>query len=361
MRPVRELEGKRDRVAALLERRDLDALVLRRPGNVAWFSGGGRTHILATPETGVAALVVTRGGCEVVTAVNEAPRLRTEELHRLDALPRAAEWRVLPWDVPLDSALPAGPRVGCDGSLRDAVDVSGEVEALRRALLPEEVDRYRALGRLAAEALTDAALALSPSDTEHAAAARVSAALTERGLDPVVLLVAGESRVFEHRHPLPTAAPLGRLVMLVACARAGGLVASLTRFVSFGLLPDGYDRLLAVEAAFLDATVPGARVGDVYAAGAAAYADNGFPSDEATRHHQGGPAGYESRDHLATAACDEAVEPWQAFAWNPSSPGAKVEDTVLAAAAGSVEVLTVDPRWPTETVAGRARPRVLER
>ena len=335
----------------ILDPLGLDALVLRRPGNVAWFSGGGRTHILATPEVGVAALVVRHDGVEVVTAVNEAPRLRAEELGGL-----SAEWTVLPWSRPLDTALPRGDGVGCDGPLDGARDVAAEVEALRRSLSPEDVARYRAVGRDAAEAMTDAAAMLSPELSERGAAAAVGAELLARGLDPVVLLVAGESRVATHRHPLPTAAPLGGLVMLVACARGGGLIANLTRFVSFGsATPAGYDRLLAVEAAFLDATVPGARVGDVFAAGAAAYGD-----DEWTLHHQGGPTGYETRDYLATGETGARVEEQQAFAWNPSLPGHKVEDTVLATSDG-VEVLTVDERWPTVSVAGRDRPEILRR
>jgi Xaa-Pro aminopeptidase len=144
--------------------------------------------------------------------------------------------------------------------------------------------------------------------------------------------------------------------MLVACARRHGLIANLTRFVSFGALtPPEYDRLLAVEAAFLDATVPGARVGDVFAAGVAAYGD-----DEWTLHHQGGPTGYESRDYLATHDSDALVVENQAFAWNPSVPSLKVEDTVLATSSG-LEVLTVDARWPTTTVNGRERPNLLPR
>lgn len=340
-----------DRAVALLDANDLDALVLHRPGNVAWYSGGGRTHILATPDAGVAALVVTRDGVEVVTAVNEAPRLQAEELASLDAT-----WRVLPWDTDLAAALPAGPRTGTDGPLRDAVDMTAQIEAARRALFPSEVERYRAVARTAAQALTAAAAIVRPEMSEHAAAALVSGALLSRGLDPVVLLVAGESRVRVHRHPLPTAAPVGRLVMLVACARGGGLIANLTRYVSFGVATPEYDRLLAVERAFLDATVPGARVGDVLATGAAAYGKNGFAADEANRHHQGGPTGYETRDHLATERCDEPVEAMQAFAWNPSVPGLKVEDTVLATPTG-IEVLTADPEWP----ARHGRPDVLRR
>ena len=50
----------------------------------------------------------------------------------------------------------------------------------------------------------------------------------------------------------------------------------------------------------------------------------------------------------------------QAFAWNPTAPGAKVEDTVLVRADG-IEVLTVDPRWPTTSVGGLDRPVELDR
>ena len=50
----------------------------------------------------------------------------------------------------------------------------------------------------------------------------------------------------------------------------------------------------------------------------------------------------------------------QAFAWNPSAPSLKSEDTIVALEDG-VEVLTVDRRWPTATVDDLARPLVLER
>lgn len=337
---------KHARIVRLLDQRGLDGLVLRSPGNVAWYSDGGRGHI--TPETSVVSLVVRRDGVEVFTAVNEADRLRAEELPAL----ADARWTVLPWAADLAAALPTGPRYGTDA----------DAEPLRRSLLPAEVARYRAVAEAAAAAMTDAVLTLMPQHTEHAAAAALGGCLLARGLDPVVLLVAGGSRVGVHRHPLPTGAPLGDLVMLVACARGGGLIANLTRFVSFGRLRHAaeYGRLLQVEAAFLDATVPGARVGAAYAAGAAAYAAQRFPPDEAGRHHQGGPTGYETRDYLATPASSAAIEERQAFAWNPSVPYLKVEDTVLAASA-RLEVLTVDPRWPSVEVAGRRRPAVLER
>lgn len=152
--------------------------------------------------------------------------------------------------------------------------------------------------------------------------------------------------------------------MVVVCARRHGLFANLTRFVACRPLTpeqaDAQQRMLAVEAAFLDATRPGTPVRDTLAAGTAAYGANGFDPEEWRKHHQGGPTGYLSRDHLATPASDEPIEDAQAFAWNPSVPGLKVEDTVLATA-DAAEVLTLDPAWPAQEVAGRPRPLVLEK
>jgi Xaa-Pro aminopeptidase len=347
------------RLVRLLDDQDLDALVLRRPANVAWATLGARTYIDVSDEAGVGWLVVRRDEVRVVTSRIEADRLRTEEIAG-----DGPEWTVLDWYADPASAVPTGARVGTDGTLPGTRDVSAAIEAARRALLPEEIERYRALGRDTAQALTAACVACGPGDSEFAWAARVAEEVVRRGADPLVLLVAGQERVRRHRHPLPTAAPAGDLVMVVVCARRHGLFANATRFVATGGLPadlvGAQPRLLAVEAAFLDATRAGTAVSDVLAAGAAAYGKEGFDAEEWRRHHQGGPTGYLSRDHLATPSATELVEEFQAFAWNPSIPGLKVEDTVLCTPAG-VEILTVDPEWPVLEVAGRRRPVVLER
>ena len=352
-----EQAEKRRRVGALLDRAGLDALVLRSPGNVAWYAGGARTHILMLADVGVAALVVTRDGERLVTPRNEADRLVEEEFAAL-----APDVTIVDWADDLTAHLPRGDRVGVDVAAPGWRDLSSEVVALRQSLTEPEVDRYRALGRDAALAMTETAQRLSPGLNEHAAAAVLAAGLVARGADPTVLLVAGGDRLPRHRHPLPTGGRLGPLVMMVACARRHGLVANLTRFVSFTPLGQQQHvelhRLLQVEAAFLRATGPGARVGDIYRAGVAAYAEHGFAADEARHHHQGGPTGYAARDYLAGPDSSALVEERQAFAWNPSVPGLKTEDTVLATASG-LEVLTVDPAWPTIVVDGRARPDVL--
>lgn len=348
-----EHEEKARRVRALMDEQDLDALLLRSPGSAAWWSGGGRTHIPATPEVGVATLVLRREGdavrTTVVTAVIEAPRLQAEELAGLDA-----EWQVLPWATPVESVLPTGPRVGTDVPLEGCRTVGPDLAAARASLVPAEVERLVSLGADAAGALTRACSQLRPTDTEWHAAALTGAALHERGIDPVVLLVAGGERLPVHRHPLPTAGQLGDAAMVVACGRRAGLIVSLTRFVG-APTADAFDRILEVDVAVNSATRPGRTVGEVFRDLQAAYTAHGFAEDEWTRHHQGGPAGYAPRDFLGDPTSTAAVVESQVFAWNPSAPGVKSEDTILTTADGP-RVVTVDPAWPAREVGGLLRP-----
>ncbi|WP_395243974.1 M24 family metallopeptidase [Agromyces sp. MMS24-K17] len=377
--------AKRERVHAILDARGADALVLRSHGALAWYLDGARTHVSFAGDP-VLAVVVRRDGDEVRAFANEADRLVAEELDPADA---DALVRV-PWHGPLlpaDLAALVGSRVGSGAGagagaagarVLDEADVAVDLRRARASLLPAETDRYRALGRESAEVLTDAVLAAAPADAERDVAARVAAGLVARGIDPLVVLVAGASRL-GHRHPLPTAEPIGRRAMLVACGRRHGLIANVTRWVRFGPAApgeaDASARILEVEADFLAATRPGRALDDVFAAGIAGYARHGFDPDEWRRHHQGGAAGYVGRDPRAVPGVDDPVHVGQAFAWNPTAPGAKVEDTVLLGASESgasepgaseagasrFEVLTRDPRWPTVRVGGLDRPLELER
>jgi antitoxin VapB len=93
------------------------------------------------------------------------------------------------------------------------------------------------------------------------------------------------------------------------------------------------------------------------------YAETGF-ANERRLHHQGGLAGYEPREVVATPGLSDVVMLGQAYAWNPSITGTKCEDTILVGAAEN-EVLTTISGWPTLSVTlenGQrvARPAILE-
>lgn len=335
-------EVKQDRLARVRAAAG-GPLVLTSHEAVSWYLDGVRTHIsLAGPP--VLAVRIEDAGDTLFVAANEADRLIAEELLPADA----ARIVRVDWQTPpAEAALAAG-------SAAPESAVAAELRAARASLLPGERDRYRALGRDAAEALTDVLSAVSPGDAEQAVAASVAARLVARGIDPLVILVAGASRL-AFRHPLPTAAPLGERAMVVVCGRRHGLIANITRWVGADAADE---RILAVERAFLDASVPGRPLDEVFAEGTAAYGANGFAADEWQRHHQGGPTGYAGRDPRATTATTDALGEWQAFAWNPTAPGVKVEDTLLRTPEGW-EMLTVDERWPTVTFDGLSRPVAL--
>ena len=97
--------------------------------------------------------------------------------------------------------------------------------------------------RTAAVAMTDAAADARSEHSERAIAADLGRRLIAQGIDPLVILVAGESRL-AHRHPLPTDAALRRRAMLVVCGRRHGLIANVTRWV--GASSPGEDAILRV-------------------------------------------------------------------------------------------------------------------
>ncbi|AYG05224.1 peptidase M24 [Gryllotalpicola protaetiae] len=309
--------------------------------SLAWLLGGARVTVPTNGDP-VLSAHVTHEELKLFVFANEVERMQREELAalgELDVVP-------IPWHEPLPP-LPAGAE--------PEASLAAELRAARAQLLPVEIERYRALGSDLARAVTAVARELRAADSERHAAAALAHAVIEAGAEPVVLLAAGAGRL-GLRHPLPTTAPLGDRAMLVVGARRHGLIANLTRFV--GDASDADERLLEVEADAFAATRPDRSLAEVLADIASAYPAHGFQPSEWLNHHQGGPTGYAGRDPRATPTATDLVTDGQAFAWNPSAPRTKVEDTVIIAD-GKVEVLTADPVWPTTDVNGVLRPLPL--
>ena len=346
-----ELAVKRERLLSLAEAAGFGGVLLTQPANIAWYAGGGRTHVITDTSFAVAQVLVHPDGDVVYTNEIEAQRLLDEELGML-----GAEFRVSPWWKPGEAL---------QGFATDTGSAQPILRRAREVLTPEEIGRYRGLGAEAAAVLTDVLVTATPDVTEYALAGAMTGALMERGIEAMAFFAGGEVRASVYRHPLPTMRPIGTRALLVAGARRDGLIVCLTRLVAFSPLAaverERYTNLLEVEAAFLAATRPGRSLGEVFADGIAGYARNGFDREEWHRHHQGGPTGYLARDELVTPTSVDAVVPQQAFAWNPSAAGIKVEDTCVTDEDGIGEIFTVDPRWPTVDVAGRRRPAILER
>jgi Xaa-Pro aminopeptidase len=357
-----ELATKLQIVRASLAASGAVAARLRGVDWFAWATCGGSSMVILTTETGVGEVLVTADVAVVLTDEIEADRLAAEELS-----PGLQVWAGA-WNDPsarqvyVDEVVVGGIIVS-DRPAGNEQPLPADLVAAKRRLLPAEVARYRALGRDAAEAMTEVLQRARPDWTEFALAGAGAEAMWKRGIHPTLTLVGGERRLPIYRHATANAEPIGQRAMLVFCGRRHGLYANLTRFIYFR--PPTHDErkliddVARVEAASFAASTPGTTIGAVYDTIVRAYADLGLPGAEAY-HHQGGTTGYLSRELFGLPGLDTVIEDNTALAWNPSLPGAKIEDTVLTTSAG-IEILTADPTWPTVTVDGRPRPDVLVR
>lgn len=341
-----ELEQKQQVIRDLLSQEGLDALVLQRASSFAWATNGAASYVNTAATEGAATLVISPSGRYLITNNIEATRLEQEE--RLAE--QGWQFKVTPWYEAHDivAELTRGLKVGADVPYPGATDLAGQIARLRANLTPAEEDRFRTLGRLCAAAMDDTIRAVQPGQTEYEIAARLATETQSRGAQPIVNLIATDGRIFSFRHPLPTGKKLERYAMLVLCGRRQGLVCSITRLVHFGPIPEEVQRkaeaVARIDATFIAATRPGKTLGEVFGQATAAYAETGFP-DEWQLHHQGGPAGYEPREYIATPGSTDVVQVGQAYAWNPSITGAKSEDTILVGQDRN-EVLTDIPGWP---------------
>lgn len=324
------------------------AVLVEEQGPFAWLSCGGDSHVSLGQQEGCASVLVTRERVFLLSADNEVARILEEELS-----PLPLEAVTFPWHEPtrarglVEHLAGSGPVASDLGHLGFA-RADPSFAALRFTLLPPEVERYRRLGQDAAEAVETACEEARPGQREREVAAQIVQGCAERGIIPLVVLVAGDERIARYRHPLPTERTWERTLLVSLTGRRHGLHASLTRMVSAGE-PDAElsARMAAVQrvdAAFLLSSRPGISLGEALARGRARYAAEGFPA-EWELHHQGGLTGYRGRERFAIPGEPLVLGPGQAVAWNPSITRVKSEDTALVTEDGP-ELLTRTARWP---------------
>ena len=352
-----ELKQKQAKLSAFLDKHSLDGVVLWNRNNFAWITGGGDNHIVNSGTTGFGAIYATRDKRYCLANAIELPRFRDETLNT----DKDIEFVTWPW---YDDA--AGQK-----TIRDLLDPSkvaadvnspavgfkplpGDFDELRWSLAEAEIHRYRDGGRRTADAIERCCHAIKPGMTEHEVAGLMDHEVRNAGMIPEVTLVAADARISHFRHPPPTGFNVHKHVMVVTCANLRGLISNVTRFVSFGKLPDDikakHQAVCNIDATVNYATQPGRTLGEVFNDLTTAYAAAGY-ADEWPKHHQGGSTGYAGRERLGVPGSPVKVLPSQAFAWNPSITGTKSEDTIVLTSNG-FEILTPHSNdWPT--VIGR--------
>ena len=343
----RENVEKLDRLERLMAEQQLDAVLISRNENIAWVTGGAvNLRVGLLRETAAGSLLITKDRrAFYLTTDNELDRFAAEEFAQLNFEPLVQPWYANDVQGSIRKAVGAG-RVGADAPLGSVEAIS--LQPLRLELTDAELRRYRWLGQHAAEAASEVLLGLEPGVSEAEMQARLAQRLISGGMLPSVFLCAVDERIYRYRHAVPRAGILERFGMIGFCARRWGLTVSMTRFVHFGPIPEDlaarFAAVALVNASLLSSTQEGASSDHLFEVAAEAYASAGYPGGEKL-HHQGGATGYAEREWLARPGGHERVLNQQAFAWNPSLYGAKVEDTVLLQR-GMQEVLTKTPELP---------------
>jgi Xaa-Pro dipeptidase len=295
--------------------------------NFSWLTGG-RGFVGLASEDACASLLISTDSAYLLVNNIEKPRLLDEEISGLADMLQVGSY---PWYDGAQKASVIQEVLNGREFLTD-VRLQKEFRSLRSRLTDTEAERYRILGKDAAEAVEDVCRGLKPGVREFEIAGIVSGALWSRGIEPITVLIAFDERLCNYRHPLPTDKKLVKYAMIAVCARRHGLVASLSRLASIGAVSGDIEakhRAVArVDACFIISTRPGARAKDIFKEAVLTYGRTGFGS-EWELHHQGGLTGYSAREYVATPDSTDIVEAGQAFAWNPSITGTKSEDTII--------------------------------
>ncbi len=359
-----EVESKLERVYDLMERENLDGVLLTQNSNIAWLTGGSNNRILYTSEEGAVKLLVLKNRIEVITNNIEKSRMMLEQ-GLTGKIYRFAEnfwYEKEKLQEKIDDY-----RLGCDKYLPGTEDLAEQVKELRYSLLPVEIERYKKLGQKTSRLLTNLMKKIEPGQTENEIRGEMARMLWQENINPHLIMVGADNRVYNYRHPVTGNDEVEKYVMVVICAEQRGLIVNLTRLVHFGSLPENLKKRLEsvarIEAGFILNTKVGTEVSEIFKKAVKMYADEGY-EEEWKLHHQGGATGYESRDYLATPDIVKTVRDKQAFAWNPSIRGVKNEDTIIVNGDG-FEIITEDPAWPMIETEYKGeiikRPGILER
>lgn len=352
-----EHEEKLARAAQVARAAGAAGVLLAMHHNVAWLTSGRHHRVDQTREAGSPRLLVTADGRRFVLAnAIEMARMRDEVLAGLDYTPIEYAWtedQDPAHAVRLARDLAGSGPLAADWPLPDTKPVEPLLMRARARLTGGDVARYRRLGRDAGQALGHVCRALTPGDAEIDIAQSMAEAAAGVRARAIVALVGADERLRTYRHPVPTKTAWKHVVMLAMCAERDGLVVSLSRIVAAGAPADLDARTRAAASVFgrvLGATRPGATGAQLYDTLVAAYADAGHAGEE-LKHHQGGAIGYRAREWIAHPRSQETVEARQAFAWNPTVTGTKVEDTALVDG-DRVEILTSTADWPSIEIEG---------
>ncbi|HEX6984174.1 MAG TPA: M24 family metallopeptidase [Planctomycetaceae bacterium] len=351
---VDDVADRQKLLADLIRAKGVDALLLSRPENFAWLTGGADATRGGAGET-AARLFVTPEARLLATNNVESQYLFDRELPGLGFQLKERPWFEPPDQLALD--LCRGRTVGSDDGFGKSLDLSAEVAGLRLPLSERERKTIRLLGREVAHAVEATARGCRPGETEAEVAAELSHRLVKRQIVPVRMQVCADGRFRRYPHYPYGSEPVETSCVIAAVGRRHGLHVACCRAVLFADDPafrESHHTATLMQTTGLYFSRAGAPVAEVWAKVRRIYEKFGCP-DEWQLADQGEVTGY--------APCESRVVPTSEFVlaagmpvhWHPAVGPALTGDTVLVRD-GSPELLTPSDDWPQVTVTVKGEP-----
>ena len=361
-----EIEAKLVDLRKSMQEKGFDAVLINKSEHFAWITAGGDNIVTRFVEGGICNILITMDKRYYICNNIEALRMIEEEV--LDQL--GFEAKTMYWYE--DRTMEFVREIIGDAKLASDSDVPGTADAnemLRyheRVLCDNEIARYLHLGKVFSEVIESYMETLRPGVTEIAVAGGLAAKMWASGLEPVLFLVASDERIYKYRHPIPTAKPVEKFLMVSCNARYKGLITKITRMVHFGKaapeLLEQYNQTVEIENVCASMTRPGVDDVELLDMCRKMYTEYGYPEMWKV-HHQGGPQSYTNGFYLITYNNHEVIRMHQPYGYNPSITGTKTEDAFIVMEDGPL-FITYPVSFPAirSTIDGKeyVRPGILE-
>ncbi len=343
---MEEFQWKVERLREIMEEKHISSVLITRNDNFSWITSGGRGWVVSGSDRAVAWVLVSEDSAYLVSNNIESRRLLSEEI-RGDFELVEYKWYEDPFEK-IEGILGSSP--ASDADIRGFLNVSDDMKKLRIVMSEWEIDRARKMGREMEEILEGVVENARSDMSELELAGEIRREFQLRGYDLPVLLVFSEKTRNLYRHNLPGDEALGRFFFVSICAKKHGLVLSMTRSAAFIRIFDDLETQhylnAKIDARIMESTKPGKTLRDMFFTIRDIYSEYNH-EDEFEKHHQGGIAGYNSREEKATPNSSTVLQPNMLVAWNPTITGTKSEDTILLTNDG-FEILTFtrNSKWP---------------
>jgi len=318
-------------------------LILDRP-NLHWFCGAPIARGVIDPNEQPA--IIVSGGTRTIVCCNvDSQRLFDVYLDDLGF--QLKEW---PWHQTREellNELKADHKFASDQTM-DGYEYFGDrLQAARMTLDAQAQVSLRNLAHDLTHAIEATCRTIERGLTEREAAGQLGHRLLHRGVEPLVIQVAGDGRLANDIRPAFTQVPITNSAVLMAMGHRDGLHTVAARTVCFGdALPDhnDFENASQIAVARIAAMSPGVSVGDVLAAGqrtAIAAGHEHAWHDSRAGHF----IGWQPVELPLVPESPQVIEAGNAIAFQSRIKGSMSLDTVLMTTDGP-ELLSTPEDWP---------------